>query len=206
MRSSRKHTAPALFALLIGSGVLAAMGLRAMGDDGDEPKENPEEETGRQPQAEPEGHGASSTLAPESPDDIQVPPPPFSEGVFPCSECHAYMDANTTRRQLTEEHTNIVLKHDEEHRWCLDCHDAENRDKLKLANGTLVDFAQSYVLCGQCHGPKLRDWKAGVHGKRTGDWNGKKKYLLCAHCHDPHAPKFKPLKPEPPPVRPEDLP
>jgi formate-dependent nitrite reductase cytochrome c552 subunit len=26
--------------------------------------------------------------------------------------------------------------------------------------------------------------------------------LLCAHCHNPHDPKFKPLKPEPPPYRP----
>jgi hypothetical protein len=25
---------------------------------------------------------------------------------------------------------------------------------------------------------------------------------LCAHCHDPHAPKYKKIKPEPPPERP----
>jgi len=55
-------------------------------------------------------------------------------------------------------------------------------------------------LCGQCHGEKYRDWRVGVHGKRTGDWNGKKRYLLCAHCHNPHTPRFSPIKPLPPPV------
>ena len=37
-----------------------------------------------------------------------------------------------------------------------------------------MSFAESYVLCGQCHGEKLRDWRAGVHGRRTGQWNGHK--------------------------------
>ena len=132
--------------------------------------------------------------------DIQVPPPPFSEGIFPCSECHADMELNRQRRKL-EMHEEIVLNHGGKNRWCLDCHDAENRDMLHLADGTLVDFKESYRLCGQCHGPKLRDWKAGVHGRRTGFWNGQKRYLLCAHCHNPHSPKFKKLKPEPPPVK-----
>jgi Zn finger protein HypA/HybF involved in hydrogenase expression len=135
--------------------------------------------------------------------DFQVPPPPLTEGIFPCRECHnADMPANRQRRTLVDMHEDIVLKHDEEHRWCLDCHNPDDRDKLRLASGQLIDFAESYLLCGQCHGDKLRDWKVGVHGKRTGSWNGKKQYLLCIHCHDPHSPRFKPLKPEPPPVRP----
>ena len=71
-------------------------------------------------------------------------------------------------------HDDIVLKHDEEHRWCLDCHDATDRDWLHLASGERVGFDESYRLCGQCHGEKLRDWKAGVHGRRTGEWNGRK--------------------------------
>ncbi|MCY3021326.1 MAG: hypothetical protein NTW87_20110 [Planctomycetota bacterium] len=136
---------------------------------------------------------------------IAVAPPPFSEGIFPCSDCHEDLKVNTTPRQLTKNHKNIVLKHDEQNRWCLDCHDAKNRDKLHLAGGKLVDFTESYKLCGQCHGPNLRDWKAGEHGKRTGEWSGRKQYLLCANCHNPHAPRYKPLQPLPPPVRPEDL-
>ena len=32
---------------------------------------------------------------------------------------------------------------------------------------------------------QYRDWKAGVHGKRTGEWDGRKDYLLCVNCHNP---------------------
>ena len=133
---------------------------------------------------------------------LETPPPPFSDGIFPCSACHKDLKVNRTRRTLTDMHTDIDLKHDAEHRWCLDCHDANDRDHLHLASGELVSFDESYKLCGQCHGEKFRDWRAGVHGRRTGDWNGHKKYLLCANCHNPHQPHFKPIAPKPAPVRP----
>jgi hypothetical protein len=138
---------------------------------------------------------------------VEVPPPPFSEGVFPCSECHSGPDLppNRTRRTLVDAHDEIVLKHDEEHRWCLDCHDTDNRDRLHLASGELVPFEESYRICGQCHGEKYRDWRAGAHGRRIGEWNGTKQYLLCVHCHSPHQPRFKALAPQPaprPPMRP----
>lgn len=133
---------------------------------------------------------------------VEVPPPPFTDGIFPCTDCHADLEVNRARRELTDFHDDIVLRHDEQHRWCLDCHDADNRDWLHLASGQRVAFDESYRLCGQCHGEKLRDWRAGVHGRRTGEWNGPKRYLLCAHCHDPHQPRFRPLEPMPPPVPP----
>ena len=111
------------------------------------------------------------------------------------------MEVNTQPRIL-EMHEDIVesFTHDNENRWCLDCHDANVRDSLRLASGKLLDFKESYKLCGQCHGDKLRDWKVGVHGKRTGEWNGQKQYLLCVHCHNPHSPRFKMINPEPPPI------
>ena len=137
--------------------------------------------------------------------EIQVPPPPITEGMFPCMECHAEMEVNPERRVLEEFHDDIELDHDTANRWCLDCHDAENRNMLRQASGKLIPFENSYLLCGQCHGPKIRDWRAGVHGKRTGFWNGEKRYLLCVHCHNPHTPRFKPIKPAAPPVRPKDL-
>jgi hypothetical protein len=140
--------------------------------------------------------------APAPEQRLEVPPPPFSEGIFPCSGCHADLTPDTHRRPLTAMHEDIVLKHDEEHRWCLDCHDAANRDWLHLASGERVSFDESYRLCGQCHGEKYRDWRAGVHGRRTGEWNGHKKYLLCAHCHNPHRPRFQPIEPKPAPRRP----
>jgi hypothetical protein len=135
---------------------------------------------------------------------VEVPPPPFSEGVFPCTDCHdnKELKPNRTRRELKDAHDDIVLKHDEEHRWCLDCHDADNRDRLHLASGQPVPFEESYQVCGQCHGEKYRDWRAGVHGRRSGYWNGEKTYLLCVHCHSPHQPRFKAIAPKPAPNRP----
>lgn len=133
-----------------------------------------------------------------------VPPPPLNADMWPCSQCHDNKDltSNPKRRELNQPHDEIKLTHDEKHRWCLDCHDSENRDVLRLASGAPVPFERSYELCGQCHGDKYRDWRAGVHGRRTGQWNGEKQYLLCVHCHDSHAPQFKPLKPMPAPVPP----
>jgi hypothetical protein len=142
------------------------------------------------------------------PEGIEVPKPPFTEGIFPCTSCHdpKAMPPNTQRRELGM-HTEIqeMLHHGPKTRWCLDCHDAYSRDYLHLASGEKVSFNASYLLCGQCHGDKLRDWRLGIHGKRTGSWNGQKQYLLCVNCHNPHSPHFAPLKPMPPPIRPEDI-
>ena len=157
--------------------------------------------------------GHEQPLGPYVPPDpsvaqaIQVPPPPFSDGVFPCSDCHDDPEfVNRNRRTLSMAHQEIVLTHAEGQRWCLDCHDADDRDQLHLANGELVPFEESYRLCGQCHGDKLRDWKAGVHGRRTGSWSGEKQYLLCVHCHNAHDPRFPPMQPEPAPIPPRRTP
>jgi len=124
------------------------------------------------------------------------------EDYFPCSDCHADMDVNLERRQLEEMHDDILLDHGPKERWCFDCHNPDDRDSLRLANGTLIGFDESYRLCGQCHGTIFRDWREGIHARRAGYWNGAKSYQLCAHCHNPHEPAFKPIKPLPPPVRP----
>ena len=138
----------------------------------------------------------------ENVEEYAVEAPPFTEGEFPCTDCHANFEPNPVRRELEEWHFDIspMFNHDSENRWCLDCHDLNNRDSLRLASGKLLDFKESYKLCGQCHGEKYRDWKVGVHGKRTGEWNGIKEYLLCVHCHNPHSPKFEKLTPELPPI------
>ena len=127
---------------------------------------------------------------------------PLSEDIFPCNGCHEDQEPSSIRRELVDMHEEIseIYDHDSANRWCIDCHDLVQRDSLRLASGMLLGFDESYKLCGQCHGDKLRDWKVGVHGKRIGEWNGKKEYFLCVHCHNPHSPKFKELSPEPPPV------
>ncbi len=151
-----------------------------------------------------EGEAAFLQASESAEERVEVPPPPFSPGIYPCSACHSLLPTNPNRREFTGFHADIVLSHDEENRWCLDCHDAENRDLLHLANGAPVVFEESYRLCGQCHGEKLRDWRAGVHGRRSGAWNGHKTYLLCAHCHNPHEPRFQPMEPEPSPISPAE--
>lgn len=155
--------------------------------------------------------------------EVQVAPPPFSEGVFPCSDCHADMEKDGKRRELSfHDEQQSIFDHGADQRWCLDCHDLQDRDVLRLASGEPVPFTESYRLCGQCHGDKYRDWRAGIHGKRVGRWDGEKSYLLCVNCHNPHSPGFKGIKevtadgkrtvaptleylvPEPRPKRPEE--
>ena len=100
-------------------------------------------------------------------------------------------------------HRNIQVNHGGVRVWCLDCHHPDRRNYLlPLSDGKLIKFEHSYLLCGKCHGTIFRDWRNGIHGKRTGYWNGKKEYLLCVNCHNPHDPKFKPIHPMPPPKRP----
>lgn len=145
-----------------------------------------------------------SALAKKGGEEFPVERPPFTAGIFPCNSCHEGMEANSQKRKLTE-HTNVKLSHaPEAMTWCFSCHDTKNRDKLRLVNSELIDFTESYRLCGQCHGNIYRDWKAGIHGKRTGYFDGPRTYFLCVNCHDPHDPKFKRLKPEPPPFKPLD--
>ena len=134
-----------------------------------------------------------------------IPVETFSSDYFPCNDCHSELKPNTQRRELVEMHDDIIFDHDSENRWCLACHNTDDRDSLVLAGGKLLGFNESYKLCGQCHGPKYRDWKLGIHGKRTGEWKGQKQYRLCVHCHDPHSPQFKSLEPMPPPRRPDQI-
>ena len=154
---------------------------------------------------------------------VEAKPPPFSDGIFPCMECHKDQKDRTRRELGFHDEQQSVFDHDAEHRWCLDCHDYDNRDRLRLASGATVPFTESYRLCGQCHGDKFRDWRLGIHGKRIGMWDGAKTYLLCVSCHNPHSPGFKgtreivvdgkptvaptleKIKPEPRPKRPEEM-
>lgn len=129
-------------------------------------------------------------------------PKPLSTENFPCSRCHNYRAVNKNKRKLKEYHTNIDLKHADGERWCYDCHEG---DKLRLSSGELIDYNKPYNLCKQCHGTIFRDWTAGIHGKRTGNWDGQKLYRLCVSCHDPHQPRFKPLEPKDAPVKPSDI-
>jgi hypothetical protein len=138
--------------------------------------------------------------------EFPVPLKPLSKTISPCRACHGPekdFPVNFKRREDLLVHTNIKLNHGGVRLWCLDCHSPDNRNLLlPLSDGKAIDFEHSYLLCGKCHGTKYRDWKYGIHGKRTGFWNGAKNYYLCVTCHDPHSPRFKPLAPMPPPDKP----
>lgn len=140
-----------------------------------------------------------------SPGDVEAAPPPFSEGIFPCTECHDGEGDPERRELFAHDDVQQIFDHDSRNRWCLDCHDNASRDVLRLASGAPVPFTESYRLCGQCHGDKYRDWRLGIHGRRVGEWDGEKTYFLCVHCHNPHSPAFEPIAPEPPPQRPEEM-
>jgi hypothetical protein len=122
---------------------------------------------------------------------------------FPCSDCHGEEPTNRTVRALEDDHEDLELAHGE--LWCLHCHNVDDRDQLRLADDLLIRFEESWRLCTQCHANRLADWRAGVHGKRTGYWWGPKEYQTCVFCHDPHSPRFKPLEPKPPPKRAEEI-
>jgi hypothetical protein len=141
----------------------------------------------------------------KTPDQFLFPRPPLSEEMSPCSKCHDNLAVNKNKRALEENHKNIFLEHMSQERWCLDCHSSQKIDMLTLANGELLDFNDSYKLCLQCHGAKKRDWEMGVHGRRTGEWNGIKIIRRCAQCHDAHQPQFEALEAFPPPQRPSEI-
>ncbi|MCP4571405.1 MAG: hypothetical protein GY838_03565 [bacterium] len=108
-----------------------------------------------------------------------------------------YMQEN----DLTAADSVWTLVHGGGNLWCLDCHNTDDRDKLVKLNGDLLTFNQSQLLCGECHGPELRDWERGIHGTTTGYWDlardagGESFRKLCVECHTPHDPAFPSLTP-----------
>jgi len=100
------------------------------------------------------------------------------------------------------------LQHGRDRIWCMDCHHTTKRNMLVDNFGDPVSFDQPQLLCGKCHGDKLRDWRDGIHGKRIGDFTtgGKKRWFTCTECHNPHNVQdghrnkgFVQLQPEPAP-------
>jgi hypothetical protein len=130
--------------------------------------------------------------------------PEIDDEYLPCADCHSDRATNAVVRELDDEHDEQELAHGD--LWCLHCHDSSRVGSLHLADGTRVDFEDSWRLCTQCHADKLDEWRAGVHGKQTGHWRGAKEYRTCVVCHEPHAPAFRSLTPKPAPERPGPAP
>ncbi len=112
-------------------------------------------------------------------------------------QIETYMENNG----LAPEDSVWTVVHGGGNLWCLDCHAGEDYDKLIRLNGELLTFNESHLLCGECHGPKLRDWDKGIHGSTTGYWDmprGDEEATvrkLCIECHLSHAPAFPAMTP-----------
>lgn len=120
---------------------------------------------------------------------------------YKCSECHKSFETVRRSERLVAEHTDLELDHGSND-YCLNCHHPTNRNVYVDHDGSEIPADEPARLCGKCHGPVYRDWRNGVHGRRTGFWNltmGSSKRLLCIQCHDPHKPKFGSLAPLPGP-------
>jgi hypothetical protein len=105
---------------------------------------------------------------------------------------------------LSDAHKDLTLRHGRHNRNnnCFNCHNETNLELLQTRDGRELKLLESSPLCGSCHGPTLRDWEAGAHGRKNGFWSpaaGPYQRQDCVSCHDPHAPKFPPQQPAPRP-------
>ena len=132
-----------------------------------------------------------------------VPRVPVLEdhGYYPCSDCHDNESqvANPQIRILEEMHDDIEFDHGGGRFWCLTCHHDTDRDSLTSLEHQPISFDESFLLCGQCHSERQRDFLYGAHGRRVGSWQGDRTVTPCTQCHDAHRPAILPAKPYAPP-------
>ncbi|MFA5506658.1 MAG: hypothetical protein WC314_03415 [Vulcanimicrobiota bacterium] len=118
-----------------------------------------------------------------------------------CRTCHgtAQKGALISQDAPADFHKNLQVMHGAQS--CNACHD-EDRSRLHLADGTLLDFDQVMTLCAQCHGPQYRDYQNGSHGGMEGYWDlrrGERKRNNCVDCHTAHQPAYPQVMPVHPP-------
>ncbi len=131
--------------------------------------------------------------------DTGVRHPDGSAVTVSCSTCHsgrAPNPENRTSADLNEFHQASHVEHGSI--TCLSCHNGDNYDQLKLADGTGVEFPDVMRICAQCHGVQTKDYEHGVHGGMNGYWDlsrGPRVRNNCIDCHHPHQPHFPPMRP-----------
>jgi len=116
-----------------------------------------------------------------------------------CSTCHTTRQPNQqtrTVRDLDEFHVGMTFSHGTVS--CLSCHNSNDYDSLKLADGSRIEFSDVMTLCAQCHGPQMNDYQHGAHGGMNGHWDlsrGPQSKNNCVDCHNPHSPQFPKMQP-----------
>jgi len=133
------------------------------------------------------------SLFPDMP-DFEVIPSKKDAELYPCKNCHEWVKSNTEPRILEQPHDNFQLKHGLHGKgqfWCFTCHDKQDKGNLVTLQGEYLEFNEAYILCSQCHVKEARDWAYGAHGKRVGNWKGKRQVYNCTACHYQHSPAIK---------------
>ena len=116
-----------------------------------------------------------------------------------CATCHSTTTPNRALKssdELDQFHQGLKFQHGTLN--CLSCHNEENYDTLRLADGSEIEFENVMQLCSQCHGPQARDYKNGSHGGMNGFWDltkGPRTRNNCVQCHNPHAPQYATVMP-----------
>lgn len=120
-----------------------------------------------------------------------------------CATCHETRAANYEageKKIPSEFHPALVYAHG--NLSCLSCHNADDYDTLRRADGRALAYADGLALCAQCHGPQTRDYEHGSHGGMVGFWDkskGPRSRNQCTDCHDVHAPAYPQVMPIFPP-------
>ena len=155
---------------------------------------------------------------------FEARPPPFSDGIFPCMECHKDQKDPKRRELAFHDEQQSVFDHDAEHRWCLDCHDLaeprraaarERRDRCRSPSRT--GCAASATATSTATGAPA------CTGSGSGCGTAQKTYLLCVSATTRTrrafkgvkeivvdgkvtvAPTLEMIEPEPRPRRPEEM-
>ncbi len=115
-------------------------------------------------------------------------------GSVACSTCHATRPANLenqTAATLDEFHQGMTFHHG--NITCYACHNPNDANTLRLADGSAVAYENVMTLCSQCHSKQAESFAHGAHGGMNGYWDlsrGPQMKNNCIDCHDPHMPKY----------------
>lgn len=120
-------------------------------------------------------------------------------GRVTCSTCHSLRPpdlAHQSPSDLDEFHQDMKFSHG--NLGCYSCHNPDDSDTLRLADGNPLTYSDVMTQCAQCHGSQAREFANGAHGGMTGYWDlsrGGRARNNCIDCHDPHVPKFPSMQP-----------
>ncbi len=115
-------------------------------------------------------------------------------GSVACSTCHAVRKPNlenVSAATLDEFHQGMTFHHGKI--TCYACHNPDDSDALRLADGKSVAYENVLTLCAQCHSKQAESFAHGAHGGMNGHWDltrGPQMKNNCIDCHDPHAPTY----------------